>query len=239
MWSVRGAFIFAVVFTTIFWLNGSVFAEPEHTLPPLPYAQNALEPLISAKTVGFHHERHEKGYIDSLNRLIAGTELDGQPLEMIILATHDNEDMIAVFNNAAQAWNHAFYWKSLSPDGGGEPPDPLKKRMEASFGSVEACKEELAKAAAGQFGSGWAWLVLDGDDLKVIKTGNAGTPLTMGMKPLLVIDIWEHAYYLDYQNRRADYVRALIDKLINWNFASDNLIHPDSPDVTSVKTGGY
>jgi Fe-Mn family superoxide dismutase len=144
-------------------------------------------------------------------------------LEKIIIRTSGRPDKKAIFNNAAQAWNHAFYWQSLKPNGGGEPPAALKQQIEASFGTVEACKQGLAGAAMSQFGSGWAWLVLDGNKLRVEKTGNAGVPLTAGMKPLLTIDVWEHAYYLDYQNRRADYVSAVIDRLINWEFAIRNV----------------
>ena len=194
-----------------------------HVLPPLPYAENALDPVISANTMSFHYGKHHKGYVDNLNKLIAGTELEDLPLEKIILETAGKADKTAIFNNAAQAWNHAFYWKSLTPTGGGEPPAALKKKIEASFGTLDACKKELASAATTQFGSGWAWLVLDGDKLKVVKTGNADSPLTKGMKPLLTLDVWEHAYYLDYQNRRADYVTAILEKLINWKFAADNL----------------
>lgn len=194
-----------------------------YVFPPLPYAQNALEPVILANTISFHYGKHHKGYIDNLNKLVVGTEFVGMPLEKIIIATAGKADKTAIFNNASQAWNHAFYWNSLTPNGGGEPPAALKTKIEVSFGSVDACKKELATAATTQFGSGWAWLVLDGDKLKVIKTGNADSPLTQGMKPLLTIDVWEHAYYLDYQNRRADYVNAVLDKLINWSFAADNL----------------
>ncbi|MGD1049160.1 MAG: superoxide dismutase [Candidatus Krumholzibacteriaceae bacterium] len=191
--------------------------------PPLPYAANALEPVISANTISFHYGKHHKAYIDNLNKLIDGTDLAGMPLEKIIMATAGKSDKVAIFNNAAQAWNHAFYWNSLKPNGGGEPPAALKQKIDSSFGSVDACKKELAAAATGQFGSGWAWLVLDGGKLKVVKTSNADNPMTQGMKPLLTIDVWEHAYYLDYQNRRADYVGAVIEKLINWQFAADNL----------------
>jgi len=194
-----------------------------YVLPPLPYAQNALEPVISANTISFHYDKHHKGYVDNLNKLVIGTEFAGMPLEKIITATAGKADKAAIFNNASQAWNHTFYWNSLTPNGGGEPPAALKTKIEASFGSVDACKKELAAAATTQFGSGWAWLVIDGDKLKVIKTGNADSPLTKGMKPLLTIDVWEHAYYLDYQNRRVDYVNAVLDKLINWRFAADNL----------------
>jgi Fe-Mn family superoxide dismutase len=198
-------------------------AATAHALPPLPYADNALDPVISANTIGFHYGRHHKGYVDNLNKLVAGTEFADLSLEKIIAATAGKTDKTAIFNNAAQTWNHTFYWHSLKPNGGGEPPAALKQAIEAAFGSVDACKTELATAATTQFGSGWAWLVVDGDKLKVVKTSNADLPLTMGMKPLLTIDVWEHAYYLDYQNRRADYVKAVLDKLINWGFAGDNL----------------
>lgn len=193
------------------------------TLPPLPYADNALESVISAKTISFHYGKHHKGYVDNLNKLIEGTEFADTPLEKIITATANNPDKTAIFNNAAQIWNHTFYWQSMKPSGGGEIPSKLKQKIEASFGSADSCKKELAAAATTQFGSGWAWLVLDGEKLKVIKTGNADTPLTKRLKPLLTIDVWEHAYYLDYQNRRADYVSAILDKLINWQFAENNL----------------
>ncbi|MDN5836232.1 MAG: superoxide dismutase [Nitrosospira sp.] len=193
-----------------------------YVLPPLPYADNALDPVISANTLSFHYGKHHKTYVDNLNKLIAGTELADSSLEDVIASTAGQADKTGVFNNAAQIWNHTFYWKSLSPKGGGEPPAALKNKIEASFETVEACKKELATAATTQFGSGWAWLVQDGDKLKVVKTGNADLPLTSGLKPLLTIDVWEHAYYLDYQNRRVDYVNAVLDKLINWGFAADN-----------------
>jgi Fe-Mn family superoxide dismutase len=193
------------------------------TLPPLPYADNALEPVISAQTLGFHYGKHHRGYVDNLNKLVAGTAFAGQSLEQIIAATSGKADHVGIYNNAAQIWNHTFYWRSLKPAGGGEPPEALKARIVAAFGSVDACRKELAAAAVGQFGSGWAWLVEDGGKLAVVKTGNADSPLTKGQKPLLTIDVWEHAYYLDYQNRRADHVSALIEKLLNWEFALDNL----------------
>jgi len=194
-----------------------------HVLPPLQYADNALDPVISANTLGFHYGKHHKGYVDNLNKLLAGTELAGLSLEQLINETAGKADKVAIFNNAAQTWNHTFYWRSLRAKGGGEPPAALKQKIETSFGNMDACKKELATAATTQFGSGWAWLVLEGDKLKVVKTGNAETPLTKGAKPLLTIDVWEHAYYLDYQNRRADYGNAVLDKLINWNFAADNM----------------
>jgi len=194
-----------------------------HLLPPLPYADNALDPVISANTISFHYGKHHRGYVDNLNKLVAGTEFAGLKLEKIITETAGKADKTAIFNNAAQIWNHTFYWNSLKPKGGGEPSAVLKQKIEASFGTFDACKKELAATAISQFGSGWVWLVLDDGKLKVVKTGNAESPLTKGMKPLLTIDVWEHAYYLDYQNRRADYVNAVLDKLINWNFAADNI----------------
>jgi len=193
-----------------------------HVLPALPYADSALSPVISANTIGFHYGKHHKGYVDNLNKLVGGTEFADLPLEKIITQTAGKADKTAIFNNAAQTWNHTFYWRSLKPKGGGEPPAELKQKIEASFGTLDACKKELATAAMAQFGSGWVWLVLNGAKLKVVKTGNADVPMTAGLKPLLAIDVWEHAYYLDYQNRRADYVNAVLDKLINWEFALQN-----------------
>ncbi len=198
-------------------------AEYPHTLQPLPYGENELDPVISSRTLSFHYGKHHKGYVDNLNKLIVDTEFADMPLENIIIGAAGQADKTAIFNNAAQAWNHTFYWNSLTPKGGGEPPDGLKKRIEESFGSVEACKKELVSSATSQFGSGWAWLVLDGGKLRAVKTANADVPLTKGIKPLLTIDVWEHAYYLDYQNLRGYYVNAVLDKLINWNFAEQNL----------------
>ncbi len=203
-------------------LPGRAWAAPL-TLPPLPYAENALEPVISAKTIGFHYGKHHAGYLANLNKLIAGTEYADLPLEKIISATAGKADKVAIFNNAAQTWNHTFYWQSLSPKGGGTPSAGLKSKIEASFGDVPTCMKELGAAAVGRFASGWAWLVADADKLKVINTMNADTPLTQGLTPLLTIDVWEHAYYLDYQNRRADYVNAVLEKCINWQFAAANL----------------
>ena len=201
-------------------MNESVFP---HGLPPLPYADNALDPVISAKTMNFHYGKHHQAYVDNLNKQVSGTKFANMSLDKIITETAGKADYTAIFNNAAQTWNHTFYWHSLTPKGGGAPPEALKQKIETSFGSLDACKKELATAAMAQFGSGWAWLVLDGNKLEVIKTGNADVPMTTGMKPLLAIDVWEHAYYLDYQNRRLDYVKAVLDKLINWDFATENL----------------
>jgi superoxide dismutase, Fe-Mn family len=204
-------------------MTSATASSPSISLPALPYEESALQPVLSANTLGFHYGKHHKTYVDTLNKLIAGTEFADMPLEKIIKATAAQSEHVAIFNNAAQAWNHTFYWRSLKPKGGGEPPAILKRLMDSSFGSVEACKKELAAAAVGQFGSGWAWLVQEGEKLKIVKTGNANNPLTQTTPPLFTIDVWEHAYYLDYQNRRADYVSAVLDKLANWEFAAENL----------------
>ena len=194
-----------------------------HTLPPLPYAEDALDPVISTRTVGIHYGKHHKTYVNNLNNLTADTELADLSLQEIITKTAGQASKAGIFNNSAQIWNHTFYWNSLSQKGGGEPPLILKQKIESSFGDLDSCKKELATAAMTQFGSGWAWLVMNGDKLEVAKTANAESPLSMGVKPLLVIDVWEHAYYLDYENRRIEYVNAVIEKLINWGFAEDNL----------------
>jgi Fe-Mn family superoxide dismutase len=192
-------------------------------LPPLPWPDDALSPTISANTIGFHYGKHHQGYLNNLNQLVAGTPLADQSLEAVIKATAGKADQTAIFNNAAQVWNHTFYWNSLRPKGGGKPGGALAELIEKSFGDYDKFKAEFAKVATGQFGSGWAWLVKDGDKLIVTKTGNADTPIAQGQKPLLTVDVWEHAYYLDYQNRRVDYVVAVLDKLINWDFAAQNL----------------
>lgn len=204
-------------------LNRGSQASDIRLLSPLPYPEKALEPVISSKTIGIHYGKHHKGYADNLNKLIAGTELDSLTLEQIIAATTGKPEKMVIYNNAAQTWNHRFYWNSLQPKGDQAPPDILSKKIKHSFGSLDECKKQLSNAAVTQFASGWGWLVSDGDRLRIVKTGNADNPLTQGLHPLLTIDVWEHAYYLDYQNRRAEYVNALIDKLINWEFAAANL----------------
>ena len=191
-------------------------------LPPLPYPENALEPAISAATVETHYEKHRRGYVEALNRLIAGTSFAQMSLEDIIVATKHRPG--AIFNNAAQAWNHAFYWRSLRPP---QPttviPSQLNTLIQTSFGGLQRLKQELASAATTLFGSGWAWLVVTDSQLRVITTRNADTPLTTTLKPLLLLDVWEHAYYLDYRNRRADYVNSVLEHLLNWRFAVQNL----------------
>ncbi len=193
-------------------------------LPQLPYDLAALEPFISTKTLDFHYNKHHKTYLDNLNNLVKDTPFAVLSLEEVILKTSHNPSDVAIFNNAAQVWNHSFFWRCLKKNGGGELPSNLASLIEKSFESVEAFKAELKNAALTQFGSGWAWLVMDDEGgLKVIKTANADTPIARGLKPLLTIDVWEHAYYLDYQNKRADFVQTCIDNLINWDFVSANL----------------
>ena len=193
------------------------------TLPALPYADNALEPVISAKTISIHHGKHHAAYVAKLNELIAGTAYDGLALEEIIQKAAKSEKDKAIFNNAGQAWNHDFYWQSMAAKGG-EPTGKIKDALQSSFGGVKEFKDAFQKAAVAQFGSGWAWLVKGKDGkLKITTTSNADTPVAHGEMPLLAADVWEHAYYLDYQNRRPDHVTAWLDKLANWSFAEKNL----------------
>jgi Fe-Mn family superoxide dismutase len=192
-------------------------------LPPLPYADTALEPAYSAKTISFHHGKHHKAYVDNLNKLIAGTPLEGKTLEEIIKIAADDPAKVGVFNNAAQIWNHTFFWSSMKPNGGGKPTGELAQQIDAAFGSFEKFAEQFKAAAVGRFGSGWAWLVVDGGSLKIVSTLNAETPIAKGLRPLITVDVWEHAYYLDYQNRRPDFVQAFLDQLVNWDFAAANL----------------
>ncbi|PIR39710.1 MAG: superoxide dismutase [Fe] [Alphaproteobacteria bacterium CG11_big_fil_rev_8_21_14_0_20_39_49] len=188
------------------------------TLPDLPYAQDALEPHITANTLSFHYGKHHNAYVTNLNKLIEGTEFANSSLEEIVLKSEGG-----IFNNAAQVWNHTFYWNSMKPNGGGNPEGELADKINDAFGSFDKFREEFSNAAATQFGSGWAWLVLDGEKLKIVKTSNAQTPLTDGQKPLLTIDVWEHAYYLDFQNKRPDYIQTFLNNLVNWDFAAENL----------------
>jgi Fe-Mn family superoxide dismutase len=191
-------------------------------LPELPYASDALEPHISANTFSYHHGKHHNAYVQKLNGLIEGTDLANKTLEEIILATAGDASKAGVFNNAAQVWNHTFYWNSMTPNGGGEPSGALAAKIQEDFGSFSDFVEAFKDAGATQFGSGWAWLLLKDGKLSVTKTPNAETPLTDGAVPLLTMDVWEHAYYLDYQNRRPDYISVFLEKLVNWKFAADN-----------------
>jgi superoxide dismutase, Fe-Mn family len=187
-------------------------------LPPLPWAQDALAPHISKETIEFHYGKHHQAYVTKTNELIANTANANKSLEEIVKSSQG-----PLFNNSAQVWNHTFYWNSLKPKGGGQPTGAIATAIKESFGSYEAFRKELTEAAIGQFGSGWAWLVKDGSKLKVVKTPNAETPLTTSAKPVITVDVWEHAYYIDYRNARPKYLETYFDHLVNWDFANSNL----------------
>ena len=193
------------------------------TFPELPFPENGLEPYISSRTLSFHHGKHHKAYVDNTNKLVQGTDLSDAALEDIITATAGNPSKTGLFNNAAQAWNHAFYWQGMRPGGGGKPTGAIAKLIERDLGGYDKFKEAFTSAGMTQFGSGWAWLVRKEGKLEVWKSPNADTPIAHGLMPLLTVDVWEHAYYLDYQNKRADYLNAFVDHLINWDFVNQRL----------------
>ncbi|MFZ2959631.1 MAG: superoxide dismutase [Candidatus Ozemobacteraceae bacterium] len=190
---------------------------------PLPYAQDALEPFISSHTLGFHFGKHHAAYVDKANELLKENPLAKKSAEEIMKTSAGKADQAGLFNNVAQAWNHAFFWKCLKAKGGGKPEEKLAKLIDENFGSFDKFKEEFINAGKAQFGSGWVWLVSDGVKLKIVKTSNAENPLVNNQKPLFVVDVWEHAYYLDYQNRRPDFIKAILENLANWEFVASNL----------------
>jgi len=196
-----------------------------YALPPLPYADTALDPVISSRTISFHHGIHHKTYVDNLNRLVENDVLGALPLEQLVKEVAGKADKVGHFNNAGQVFNHNFYWASMKPNGGGAPGGALEAQIDSDLGGIARFKTDFAAAAVGQFGSGWAWLVWKTQErsLAIERTSNADTPIVRGDAPLLTIDVWEHAYYLDHQNRRASYVAAVIDKLLNWDFAAAQL----------------
>jgi len=194
------------------------------TLPDLPFGKDALAPYISATTLDFHHGKHHDAYVTNLNKLLQGTDLIGETLEDIIKKTAKSPDRAGIFNNAAQVWNHTFYWHSINPGGGGAPAGAAARKIDTDFGGHDAFVQQFKDAALTQFGSGWAWLVLRDGKLEIMKTPNADTPIAHGLKPLLTVDVWEHAYYLDYQNRRGDYLDSFIKHLVNWDFVNSNLV---------------
>jgi Fe-Mn family superoxide dismutase len=201
----------------------------QHTLPELPYPKDALEPHISAETLEYHYSKHHASYVEKLNKLIPGTEFETASLEEIILNGSDG-----IFNNAAQVWNHSFYWNCLSPGGGGEPEATLARAIDATFGSFTTFKERFSEAAGANFGSGWTWLVTNADAaLEIINTSNAGNPMTDGMHPLLTCDVWEHAYYIDYRNARPEYIEAFW-KLVNWEFVAQSFANAGSSKLTGT-----
>ena len=188
------------------------------TLPPLPYAQDALAPHISANTMSFHYGKHHQAYVTALNGLIKGTPMEGKDLVSIVKGSDGK-----IFNNAAQVWNHTFFWESMKPNGGGAPKGDIADAIKGAFGSVDKFKEDFVAAAVGQFGSGWAWLVKDGSSVKITTTSNADLPMKHGQTALLTVDVWEHAYYLDYQNLRPAFVKTVLDNLIDWDAANKRL----------------
>jgi Fe-Mn family superoxide dismutase len=192
-------------------------------LPPLPYPKNALEPHTSAQTLDFHHGRHHQAYVTNLNGLVKDTPMESQSLEQIIQATAKDASKAGVFNNAAQVWNHTFFWNCMKPNGGGAPSGNVAQAIDRDHGGLAKFKDDFKAAAVGQFGSGWAWLVANGGKLSITRTPNAVNPLSEGQTALLTCDVWEHAYYLDFQNRRPDFVQAFLDHLVYWDFAAQNL----------------
>ncbi len=200
-----------------------ITATAPYPLPPLPYDENALDPFISGKTLSFHYGKHHQKYVTKTNSMVEDSPYREHTLEHIVSASAGKSEQRKLFNNAAQAWNHWFFWNSMTPGGGGQPTGAIARAIDSSFGGFEQFAEQFTEAATTQFGSGWAWLVKDSDSLRVMSTPNADNPITLGLKPLLTLDVWEHAYYLDYQNRRPDYVKAFIGHLINWEFADDNM----------------
>ncbi|HMX66049.1 MAG TPA: Fe-Mn family superoxide dismutase [Microthrixaceae bacterium] len=187
-------------------------------LPPLPYAQDALAPHISPETLEYHYGKHHQTYVTNLNKLVEGTEFENAPLEDVILKSDGG-----LFNNSAQVWNHTFYWNSMSPNGGGAPTGAVADAIDGAFGSYDDFKAKFAEAATTQFGSGWAWLVDNGSGLEIMKTSNADLPMKHGAKALLTIDVWEHAYYIDFRNARPNYISTFLDSLVNWDFVAQNL----------------
>ncbi len=192
-------------------------------LAPLPWAQNALEPVISARTIALHYGKHHRAYVAKLNELVKGTRFADMPLEQVVAETAGRAETQKLFNQAGQAWNHAFFWRSLRPGGGGKPGGALARRIDSDLGGYDAFRDAFIKAAVECFGSGWAWLVERGGKLEVLATSNAGTPIATGATPLLTVDVWEHAYYLDYENRRPEFVTAIVDKLLDWRLAESHL----------------
>ena len=193
-------------------------------LSELPYSKTDLSPHMSGETFEYHHEKHHQAYVTNLNNLLESNDtFKDKTLEEIIFASHKKDDLTTIFNNSAQVWNHTFFWHCMKKNGGGQPPKKLLTLIEENFGDFEQFTEQFKQAAITQFGSGWAWLVQDGKKLSIVKTSNADTPITSNKQPLMCCDVWEHGYYIDYRNKRPDFVAAFLEHLVNWDFASDNL----------------
>ncbi|MDA9601731.1 superoxide dismutase [Alphaproteobacteria bacterium] len=192
-------------------------------LPSLPYASDALAPYMSAETLDFHHGKHHQTYVTNLNNLVKDSDMQDASLEDIVIKSSKDASMAGIFNNAGQHWNHILFWQCMKPNGGGAMPSELENRISSDFGSVDQFKEAFVQAGTTQFGSGWAWLAIDNGKLVVTKSANASNPLVEGMKPILGCDVWEHSYYIDYRNKRPDYLKAFLDNLVNWEFVSSQL----------------
>ncbi len=192
-------------------------------LPPLPYSKDALQPHMSAETLEFHHDKHHQAYVDALNKLVPGSSLDGKSLDEIVMESAGKADLASIFNNAGQHWNHTNFWKWMKPNAGSAIPSEVEKHIVGSFGSVDKFKEDFVQGGVGQFGSGWVWLVSDGKTLEIMKTPNGDNPLAHGKHALLGCDVWEHSYYIDYRNKRADYLKAFINNLVNWEYVAELL----------------
>jgi Fe-Mn family superoxide dismutase len=192
-------------------------------LPPLPYAATALQPHVSEQTLNFHHGKHHKAYVETLNKLVQDSPKAKLSLDALVMEVAKDAEQAALFNNAGQHWNHSFFWRCMKPHGGGKPSGTVAAAIDQSFGDLDRFKAQFKEAAVTEFGSGWAWLVAEKGQLKIVKTANADLPLVHGQKALLTCDVWEHAYYLDYQNRRPDFVQAFLDHLVNWEFVAENL----------------
>ena len=223
MYVIIAVFFIFIVCTFVLISVGQTEQQRETVLfPRLPYDISGLEPYISAETIDFHYGKHHRGYVTKANRFIQGTPYENMPVEEIIVATAGRKDLENIFNNVAQAWNHAFYWQSMKPEGGKIPTGEILQAINDSFGSYDAFRQDFYNAAQGLFGSGWVWLVQDDGGLKIVETSDADNPIVDGLTPLIVIDVWEHAYYLDRQNKRSDYINAYLDNLVNWEFAASN-----------------
>jgi|TARA_B100001094_G_scaffold156944_1_gene151931 Fe-Mn family superoxide dismutase len=192
-------------------------------LPSLPYASDALAPYMSSETLDFHHGKHHQTYVTNLNNLVKDSDMQDASLEDIVIKSSKDASMAGIFNNAGQHWNHILFWQCMKPNGGGAMPSELENRISSDFGSVDQFKEAFVQAGTTQFGSGWAWLAIDNGKLVVTKSANASNPLVEGMKPILGCDVWEHSYYIDYRNKRPDYLKAFLDNLVNWEFVSSQL----------------
>lgn len=222
-WNVPAMLLMSLLALVLLNSCDRTTGNPLFTMEPLSYGESALEPYMSAETLQYHHGQHYSGYVEAANRLTRKARFNGKSVEEVIVQTKGKTGDLEIFNQVGQAWNHAFFWKSLKPQGGGVPQGRLAEKIKHDFGSFEKFRSEFMAAARVQFGSGWIWLVLDKDVLKIVGTANGDTPVAHGLKPIFVVDVWEHAYYLDHRNRRVAYVETILEHLANWDFAATQL----------------